>query len=59
MARIESLLTTRLFLCPRQVDGRLYFLSNLSGRLSLYAMDEGGAYPSRFCPPASPCRTRY
>src|SRR5690606_31907450 len=50
MARIESLLTTRLFLCPRQVDGRLYFLSNLSGRLSLYAMDEGGSVPEPLLP---------
>ena len=50
MARIESFLSTRLFLYPRQAGGRLYFLSNLSGRLSLYAMDEGGSVPEPLLP---------
>ena len=50
MARIESLLSARLFLRPRLVGGRLYFLSNLSGRLSLYAMDEGGSIPEPLLP---------
>ncbi len=39
--RIESLLSAKLFLNPRLVDGRLYFISDLSGRLSLHAMDTG------------------
>lgn len=50
MARIESLLSARLFLRPRQVGDRLYFLSNLSGRLSLYAMDEEGSVPEPLLP---------
>jgi pimeloyl-ACP methyl ester carboxylesterase len=48
---IEALLSARLFLRPQLVDGRLYFLSNLSGRLSLYAMDEGGGVPEPLLPP--------
>jgi pimeloyl-ACP methyl ester carboxylesterase len=51
MARIESLLSARLWLSPQLVDGRLYFLSNLSGRLSLYVMDEGGSVPEPLLPP--------
>ena len=49
--RIESLLSARLFVRPQLVDGRLYFISNLSGSLSLYAMDEGGGVPEPLLPP--------
>lgn len=49
--RIESLLSARLFLSPQLVGARLYFLSNLSGRLSLYAMDYGGGVPEPLLPP--------
>jgi pimeloyl-ACP methyl ester carboxylesterase len=49
--RIESLLSGRLFLRPQLVGRRLYFISNLSGRLSLYAMDEGGSVPEPLLPP--------
>src|SRR5215831_3014177 len=49
--RIESLLSARLFLEPQIVDGRLYFISSLSGHLSLYAMDEAGGVPEPLLPP--------
>ncbi len=48
---IESLLSARLFLSPQLADDRLYFISNLSGRLSLYAMDFGGSVPEPLLPP--------
>lgn len=43
--RIESLLSARLFLGPQLVGERIYFLSDLSGRISLYVMDKGGSVP--------------
>src|SRR5262245_35128452 len=49
--RIESLLSARLFLVPRVVGKRLYFYSNMSGKLSLYAMDHGGSVPEPLLPP--------
>jgi len=49
--RIESLLSARLFLFPQLVEERIYFLSNLSGRLSLYAMNYGGSVPEPLLPP--------
>lgn len=51
MAHIESFLSARLFLAPQLVDDRIYFISNLSGRLSLYAMDYGGSVPEPLLPP--------
>lgn len=51
MYRIESLLTARLFLNPQWVGDRLYFISNLSGRLSLYTMREAGSVPEPLIPP--------
>lgn len=51
MARIESLLSARLFLRPRLVDGSVFFISNLSGHLSLYSMHEDGAVPRPLIPP--------
>lgn len=51
MPRIESLLSARLFLAPQLVDQRLFFVSNLSGRLSLYAMVHGGSVPEPLLPP--------
>jgi pimeloyl-ACP methyl ester carboxylesterase len=51
MPRIESLLAARLFLAPQLVGDRIYFLSNLSGRLSLYVMDHGGSVPEPLLPP--------
>lgn len=49
--RIEALLSARQFLEPQLTDGRLYFLSNLSGALSLFAMDEEGGVPEPLLPP--------
>lgn len=51
MIRIESLLSARLFLVPQLVKDRIYFISNLSGQLSLYAMDYGGSVPEPLLPP--------
>src|SRR5689334_20284337 len=50
--RVESLLAARLFLRAQCVDGRLYFISDLGGRLSLYAMDArpGGSVPEPLLP---------
>jgi pimeloyl-ACP methyl ester carboxylesterase len=49
--RIESLLSARLFLQPQLADERLCFVSNLAGRVSLYAMDVGGSVPNPLLPP--------
>lgn len=49
-ARVDSLLAARLFLSPQSVGDRLVFLSNLSGQLSLYAMDHGGSVPEPLLP---------
>ncbi len=49
--RIESLLSARLFIAPQLAGGRLYFVSNLSGHLSLYAMDASGGVPEPLLPP--------
>ncbi len=51
MARIESFLAARLFLSPQWVGEQLYFISNLSGKLSLYRMQEGGSVPQPLLPP--------
>jgi pimeloyl-ACP methyl ester carboxylesterase len=54
--KIESLLSARSFLAPQIVKNvagniRIYFVSNLSGRLSLYVMDAGGSIPEPLLPP--------
>lgn len=49
--RIESLMSARLFVVPQFADERIYFLSNLSGHLSLYAMFYGGSVPEPLLPP--------
>ena len=51
MSRIESFLSARLFLVPQVVGSRIYFVSNLNGRNSLYAMDKGGSVPEPLLPP--------
>ncbi len=48
--KIESLLSARLFLSPQLANGRITFLSDMSGRLSLYAMDRGGSVPEPLLP---------
>jgi pimeloyl-ACP methyl ester carboxylesterase len=49
--RIESLLSARQFVHPQVVGDRLYFISDLSGRLSLYVMDVRGSVPEPLLPP--------
>src|SRR5205823_4487167 len=49
--RIESLLSARLFVEPQLARGRLYFVSNLAGHLSLYSMDAAGGVPTPLLPP--------
>jgi pimeloyl-ACP methyl ester carboxylesterase len=51
MPRIESLLSARLLVAPQLRNDRIYFISNLSGRFSLYAMDYGGSVPEPLLPP--------
>ncbi len=50
---IESLLSARLFVAPQLADGFIYFVSNLSGRLSLYRMraQPDGSVPEPLLPP--------
>jgi pimeloyl-ACP methyl ester carboxylesterase len=36
---------------PQLVDEKIYFISNLSGQLSLYGMDYGGSVPEPLLPP--------
>lgn len=49
--RIESLLSARVFQAVQMVGDRIFFVSNLSGRLSLYAMKYGGSVPEPLLPP--------
>lgn len=49
--RVEALMSARLFMFAQHAAGRLYFLSNLSGHLSLYAMQHGGSVPEPLLPP--------
>ncbi len=49
--RIESFLSARLLISPQNVGDRIYFISNLSGKLSLYAMYFGGSVPEPLLPP--------
>ncbi len=49
--RVESLLAAPLFLVPQLAGDRVYFISDLSGRLSLYAMDRTGSVPEPLLPP--------
>ena len=51
MYRIEALLSARLFLRPQRVGDRIFFLSNMSGHNSLYAMNHGGSVPEPLLPP--------
>src|SRR5262245_37806239 len=51
MARIESFLAARLFLAPQRAGDHLYFISNLSGRMSLYRMAVKGSVPEALLPP--------
>jgi hypothetical protein len=50
MYQIESLLSARLFVRQQEAGDRIFFLSNLSGQNSLYAMDYGGSVPEPLVP---------
>lgn len=47
---IQSLLSARLLLSPQLAEGRVYFLSDMSGVISLYAMDQKGSIPEPMLP---------
>lgn len=47
---IESLLSARLLLSPQLAEGKLYFLSDMSGLISLYRMDQNGSLPEPLLP---------
>jgi len=49
--RVESLMSARLFVVPQHVGKKVYFLSNMSGHLSLYSMAIGGSVPVPLLPP--------
>jgi pimeloyl-ACP methyl ester carboxylesterase len=49
--RVESLMSARLFVVPQYADKRIFFLSNLSGQLSLYSMKFGSSVPEPLLPP--------
>lgn len=49
--RIESLLSARLFMFPQLAEDRIFFLSNISGHISLYSMYYGGSVPEPLLPP--------
>ena len=50
-ARIESLLSARLFLQPQLAGDRLFFVSNLAGHISLYSIDVKGSVQRPLLPP--------
>lgn len=47
---IQSLLSARLLLSPHLAGGRVYFMSDMSGVMSLYAMDQEGSLPEPLLP---------
>jgi len=47
---IQSLLSARLLLSPQLAKGRIYFMSDMSGVISLYAMDQNGNIPEPLLP---------
>lgn len=51
MSKIESILSARLFVAPQAAGDRIFFISNLSGHLSLYSMHENGSVPEPLIPP--------
>ncbi len=47
---IQSLLSARMLVSPHIAGGKVYFLSDMSGVLSLYSMDETGSLPQPLLP---------
>ena len=48
---IESLLSARLMMAPKVAGDKVYFLSDLSGSLSLYSIEKSGSIPNPLLPP--------
>lgn len=48
---LQSLLSARKFVSTQRVGDKLYFISDMSGRLSLYSMRVGGSVPEPLIPP--------
>jgi pimeloyl-ACP methyl ester carboxylesterase len=49
--RVESLLSARQLMSPQVVGEQIFFLSDLSGRMSLYSMRKEGSLPQPLLPP--------
>lgn len=47
---IQSLLSARLLLAPQLAEDKVYFLSDMSGAISLYRMDKNGSLPEPLLP---------
>lgn len=47
---LESLLSARRLLTPQLVDDRIYFISDMAGMYSLFAMDKQGSIPEPLLP---------
>ncbi|MFX1255609.1 MAG: S9 family peptidase [Promethearchaeota archaeon] len=47
---LESFLSAKQCLSPQIYNDRIYFVSDLSGSYSLYAMNRGGSYPEALLP---------
>src|SRR4030095_7778133 len=49
--RVESLMSARLFAVPQHAGKKIFFLSNISGHISLYSIWFGGSVPVPLLPP--------
>lgn len=49
--RVESLMSARVFAVPQHAGKKIFFLSNISGHLSLYSLWFGGSVPAPLLPP--------
>jgi dipeptidyl aminopeptidase/acylaminoacyl peptidase len=47
---IQSLLSARMLVSPQLAGGKIFFLSDMSGVLSLYSMDQNGSLPQPLLP---------
>ena len=50
MFQVDSLLSARKFLSPQYVENKVYCVSDLGGRLSLFRMEYGGSVPIPLLP---------
>jgi pimeloyl-ACP methyl ester carboxylesterase len=49
--RVESLMSARVFAVPQHAGKKIFFLSNISGHISLYSIWFGGSVPVPLLPP--------